>query len=242
MRSNAMHGQSVGEIVAGLARIDFFAGLDEKTLRTIAERTHVRRFDSGQSLCRYNDESRDVFMILEGIARATIFSPNGREVAFRDLRAGDSFGELAAIDPQPRSANVITQCPSLVALVSATDFLDIMRRHPQVAENTMRKLARWVRSLSERVYEFNAPVAVRICSEVMRLARESMISDNIARLRPAPKHAEIAARVNTHREAVTRTFGDLKKAGIIKRGRGELLVTDVGGLARHLRMLETDDG
>ena len=241
MKNNVMHGQAMGEIIAGLARIDFFAGLDEKSLRALAERIHVRRIDTGQSLCRYKDESRDVFMILDGMAKATIFSPNGREVAFRDLRAGDSFGELAAIDPMPRSANVITQRPSLVAIMSAAEFLDFMRHHPRVSENIMRKLARWVRSLSERVYEFNAPVAVRICSEVMRLARESMISDNIARLRPAPKHAEVAARVNTHREAVTRTFGDLKKAGIIKRQRGELLVTDVAGLARFLRALETDD-
>jgi len=229
------------ELLSALSRVDFFAGLDDKRLRAIADRVHVRRHDAGQSLCRYNDDSRDVYMILDGTARATIFSPNGREVSFRDLRSGESFGELAAIDRQPRSANVITQTVTTVASISSADFMEIVRCHPEVAENTLRKLTGWVRSLSERIYEFNAPVAVRICSELLRLTREGMISDNIAILRPPPKHAEIAARVNSHREAVTRTFGELKRAGIIKGNRGEMIVADVDGLVAWVHAQETDD-
>ena len=54
---------------------------------------------------------------------------------------------------------------------------------------------------------------------------------------PAPKHAEIANRVNTHREAVTRLFGKLKKLGVVQRGRGELLIRDVHALAAYARQL-----
>ena len=231
---------SAADLRAGLANVDLFTDLDTSILDDIESRTHVKCFDARQTLCRSGDESREVFFILEGWVRATVFSPNGREVAFRDLHEGDSFGELAAIDGMARSADVITQEPSVVAVLAARDFMDIIRSHPKVAVNTLCKLTMWIRGLSERIYEFNAPVSVRVCSELSRMASAAMISDEIARLRPAPKHAEIAARVNTHREAVTRTFGELQRAGILKKARGELIITDVKALEEYIAKLERE--
>ena len=232
---------STEEALSGLAQVDLFSGLDECSLRSLLPLVHVRVVDTDHSLCKFNDKSNDVFIILEGLARATVFSPNGREVAFRDLESGESFGELAAIDGQPRSSNVIIQRPSVVGTLLAANFMKIIHKHPVVAVNTLKKLTRWVRGLSERVYEFNAPVPVRVCSEISRMSKEKMISDDIARLSPAPKHAEIAARVNTHREAVSRTMAELQRMGILKRGRGELIVTSLVALENHIGSLE-DDG
>ena len=52
-----------------------------------------------------------------------------------------------------------------------------------------------------------------------------------ARIVPAPTHVEIASRVSTHREAVTREFNRLSRIGIIERRGGTLLVKDVDRLA-----------
>jgi CRP/FNR family cyclic AMP-dependent transcriptional regulator len=71
----------------------------------------------------------------------------------------------------------------------------------------------------------------------LRLSRDSMVGQNAARLRPAPKHAEIASRVNTHREAASRLLSKLTKLGIVQRGHGELLIKDLQGLAAYARQL-----
>jgi CRP/FNR family transcriptional regulator, cyclic AMP receptor protein len=94
-----------------------------------------------------------------------------------------------------------------------------------------------VRALSERVHEFSEKVEVRICHELLRLAREATVGGNAARLRPPPKHAEVASRVNTHREAVSRLLSKLSKLGVVQRVRGELLIKDVEALAAYARHL-----
>ncbi|MCZ6663690.1 MAG: helix-turn-helix domain-containing protein, partial [Gammaproteobacteria bacterium] len=53
------------------------------------------------------------------------------------------------------------------------------------------------------------------------------IEGNQAEIRPAPTHADIASRVSTHREAVTKEIGQLVKNGVIERARGVVRVIDV---------------
>ena len=121
--------------------------------------------------------------------------------------------------------------------MTAPDFRAALRVHPEMAMATLRKLTSLVRSLSERVQEQAERVEVRICHELLRMARGAMINHTAARLAPPPKHLAIANRVNTHREAVTRLLAKLKEQGITQRGRGELLIKDVPALQAFARRL-----
>ena len=123
--------------------------------------------------------------------------------------------------------------------MTAPDFLTMLQRpSPELAIATLRKLTMLVRSLSERVQGVQARrVEVRICHELLRCGARLDAHGNAARLTPAPKHAEIANRVNTHREAVTRLLTKLNKQGIVQRGRGELLIKDVSALEAFARRL-----
>ena len=60
-----------------------------------------------QIILGYQDDSREVFFVVRGQVRVTFFSECGREVSFRDLPAGEMFGELSAIDGLPRSCTVV---------------------------------------------------------------------------------------------------------------------------------------
>jgi CRP-like cAMP-binding protein len=218
-----------------LARIDLFSGLGPAELAAIERHVRIRQVRAGQTLVGYQDDSHDLFFILSGKLKVTIFSEAGREVAFRELQAGQSFGELSAIDGQPRSANVIALTDASVGAMAAPDFMALLRHHPDIALATLRKLTNLVRLLTARVEEGANKVEVRVCHELMRLAREQMLNDNAARLRPAPKHADIANRINTHREAVTRLLGKLIKMGVVQKGRGELVIRDLQALAAYAK-------
>ena len=213
-----------------LASIDLFEGLTPGELGEIDRRVRIRQFHAQQIVVEYLDDSHEVFFVLSGLLKVTFYAESGREIDFRDLKAGQSFGEMSAIDGKPRSASVIAQTDATVAAMTAPDFLTMLRGHPELAMATLRKLTMLVRSLSERVQEQAERVEVRICHELLRMARGSMINPTVARLTPAPKHVAIANRVNTHREAVTRLFTKLKDQGIMQRGRGELLIKDVSAL------------
>lgn len=100
----------------------------------------------------------------------------------------------------------------------------------------LKGLAYLVRRLSDRVVEFSTlGVNNRIHAEVLRLAREHMLDDNHAEIRPAPKHLEMANRVSTHREAVTRELNNLAQLGLLERSKGVLQVKDVSQLERMVR-------
>lgn len=225
--------------MAALAGIDILKGLDRKTLEEVAETVHFRNFDAHQEVVTHQDTTQDVFIILEGQLRVTIFSKSGKEIAFRDLGPGESFGELSAIDGAPRSASVVTLKKARVGTIARQAFLHVATHNPIVANTVLCKLTFLVRSLSERVFEFSTPVPTRVCIELLRVARQNMLNPNTARITPAPKHAEIASRINTHREAVSRVMSDLQKRGLLRRGQGELLVLDVQALADEI---EGDDG
>jgi CRP/FNR family cyclic AMP-dependent transcriptional regulator len=220
-----------------LATIDLFHELDPAALGEVARRIRVRQFKPGQGVIGHQDDSHEICFILSGRLKVTLFSESGREIEFRELRSGDSFGELSAIDGELRSANVIAQTEACVGTMTAPDFLATLREHPEVAMGTLRKLTSLVRSLSERVQEQTEKVEVRICHELLRMARGAMINGTTALVRPSPKHLEIANRVNTHREAVSRLMSKLRRLGIVQRGGGEMLIKDVAGLERYARTL-----
>ena len=219
-----------------LAGVEIFRHLDFEDRRALAGMCQGRRYGADQQIVSHKDEARDVYFIISGKVRVTIYSLSGKEITFRDQVAGEMFGELAAIDGGPRSAYVVALEDSLLASMPAESFWEVMRRYPSAAEFTFKRLAKLVRLLSERVFEFSTlAVRNRIHAELLRLARGHMTGENTAAISPAPTHADIASRVSTHREAVTREYNDLSSAGVIGRERGQLVIRDVARLETMVR-------
>jgi CRP-like cAMP-binding protein len=138
------------------------------------------------------------------------------------------FGEYAAIDGRPRSANVEARTNCLVVSLPADAFRELLEAEPKVTKALLEHFVSEIRELTTRVFEFSTlAVRYRIQAEVLRLAQLSACKDMIARIVPAPTHAEIASRTSTHREAVTRELNRLAKMGILEQQNRELWITDV---------------
>ena len=94
-----------------------------------------------------------------------------------------------------------------------------------------RRLGAEVRRLTERVFELSAlNVRARLHCELLRMARTS--ASQKLTVNPAPTHAELANRIGTHREAVTREMRILAELNIIRNGRRSLEFLDLPGLER----------
>src|SRR5262249_5502620 len=82
----------------------------------------------------------------------------------------------------------------------------------------------------QRVVEFSTlPVRSRVHAELLRLARISARDPDrtTAVIAPAPTHAEIASRISTHREAVTRELNELVRAKVIEKRGSALVIRDI---------------
>jgi CRP/FNR family transcriptional regulator, cyclic AMP receptor protein len=94
-------------------------------------------------------------------------------------------------------------------------------------------MTRLIRCLSDRVVEFSAlAVQHRVHAELLRLARISSPGHATAVIYPVPTHTDIANRISTHREAVTRELGNLCRAGLLERRNGSLVIRDVNKLSK----------
>lgn len=226
----------VAEASRSLANVAVFADLSPDCLARIERRCAWRRYGAGEPIVDYLDASRDVFFIASGEARVSIYSLLGKDVIFCDLRPGDMFGELAAIDGAPRSAGIEARSDCLVASLSAGAFREVLQSEPKVTLALLGQLVAKVRGLTTRVYEFSAlAVANRIQAEVLRMANLAPRYGKSARIAAPPTHAEIAGRVSTHREAVTRELNRLSRVGVIERRDGALIVKDVERLTEMVQ-------
>ena len=95
----------------------------------------------------------------------------------------------------------------------------------------MRRLVRCVRDLTERVFAFSTlGVQNRLHAELLRLARDAGMDGNTARIDPAPRHSEIASRISTNREQVTRELSALRKQGLVETAGRAIVIRDVARL------------
>jgi CRP-like cAMP-binding protein len=215
-----------------LEGVAIFAGLHPDARSALRRRCAWRRYQPGEPVVDHLDESTDVFFVTAGEARASLYSVTGKAVTFTDLHPGDVFGEISAIDSGRRSASIEARTACIIAAMPASVFLEILKSEPKVMLALLQQLAGRVRSLTTRVYEFSAlAVNNRIQAELLRLAASVPRDGKSARLDTAPTHAEIASRVSTHREAVTREFNRLSRLGLIEQRGRALIVKDLGRLS-----------
>jgi len=220
------------QLQRSLEGVAILAGLGTEARERLEKRCAWRHCRPGDPIVSYLDASDDVFFIVEGEVRVTIYSVAGRAVSFRNLGPGEVFGEYPAIDGGPRSASVEAARSSLIASIPGAAFQQLLQTEPKVAQALLPQLVTKIRALTNRVYEFSTlAVNNRIQAELLRLASLGTREGKGARIVPAPTHVDIASRISTHREAVTRELNRLAKLGLIERKRGALLVKDVGRLA-----------
>lgn len=224
----------------GLREIALLEGLSPARLATLARECAWRNYAAGQRIISRDAGDRDLYLIASGRVRVTTYSAAGRQVTFRDFGRGEHFGEVAAIDGQPRSSDVLALESSLLASLSRAAFGRLLREEPIVAERLLRDLAALVRRLSERVIDLSTlGVHQRLYAEVLRLAREAGVAGNRARIEPAPKHADLASQISTYREQVTRELSALAKAGVLGKDGQALVVLDVARLDKLVQEVKS---
>ena len=153
-----------------LAGIALFkdAGIDLTPFET---RARWRRFEPDEILVDFDDLSTDVYFLVSGEVRILIRTPSGKEIIFGEMRGGQYFGELAAMDGVKRSANVTALTRGEVCIMSAAVFREIVFSSQPVADRLFRLLTGRVRELNLRLMEQAVlDLRHRLYSELLRLS------------------------------------------------------------------------
>jgi len=223
------------EMTRSLANIELFESLAPAALAQLERRCLWQRWHAGEQIIDRETQSTDVYFIVRGRVRVIDYSHTGhREVVFDEMRAGGVVGELAAIDGEPRSVNVMAVEETLTAALGAEAFIGMLIEHPLVGLALMRRLSEIIRQSTARIMDLSTLGAHhRIYAELLRIARTGGAArPNQAIIHPMPVHADIAARVSTTRETVARVLSELAHGEIVKREGDALVIRDLDQLTQ----------
>ena len=211
-----------------LGKIELLSDLSKSVLAHSAKSCRWRSYGANEQIIDRQSEATEVFFVVEGRVRVVNYSISGREITLDDVDAGGHFGELAAIDSEPRSASVMALTYCSVAIMAQENFLALVNENSSIALKVMRGLASIIRNSTERIMDLSTLAANnRVQADLLRLALNNRNSNNTACLSPIPVHADIASRVSTTRETVARVMNHLARQGILERKKNVLIIQDV---------------
>ncbi len=216
---------------SSLDGIQILEGLSPDVTQALVRACVWRRYADHEQIIDRQSETTDVFFVIDGHVRVVNYSLSGKEITLEDLGPGSHFGELSALDGQPRSASVMALDSSLIAALPQERFTSLLQENAIISFRVLRALASIVRNSTDRIMDLSTLAANnRVQADLLRQARSSMVSENQAEISPIPVHGDIASRVSTTRETVARVLSDLARQNIVERRKNVLLIKDLAQL------------
>jgi CRP-like cAMP-binding protein len=217
---------------ASLKGVQLLDELPDDELSVLQRACGWRRYQRDEEIIDQDSDSRDVYFVVQGEVRVANYSVAGHMITLDDLPEGSYFGELSALDGQPRSAGVVALTDCLLASLAPARFLELIETHPSVAVKVMTRLAQVVRTADDRIMDLSTLGAVnRVQAELLRRARESLDAGGPPAITPVPVFSDIASRVSSTRETVSRVINELVRQEIVERTADSLVI-------HHLQRLE----
>lgn len=140
---------TTAELVRILRATDLFSAVPANELEAVAAASRVRAFRRGQVVCTAGDRGDTVIVVLSGRLKVVVRSADGSELTLTVIQPGGVFGELAAVDGGPRSADAETLEESRLLMIPRDMVQDICARVPAAALALARSVAATLRRLTE---------------------------------------------------------------------------------------------
>lgn len=228
-----LSNSSLDHTVEILAAITHFSGLDDATLRAVAQVAVRRSYAIDQVVFVEGEPSDGLFIVEEGWLKVIKMSPDGREQVIHFLGPGETFNALSVFTEIPNPATVVALEDSIVWLVHREAMLLLLDTHPKLARVTIQKLATRVQHLVSLVEDLSLRT---VEARLARLLLEQAEKGTVQRRRWATQ-TELAARLGTVPDVLSRALRKLVSEGLIQVERHQIGILDIKGLEERA-MLE----
>lgn len=214
--------------IAALRRTALFGELTDPELNVLAERAVERRLNRDEVLFVAGDEAAGLFVIASGALRAFREGVDGREQVIHVERAGATIAELPVFDDKPYPSTVAAEEDSVVLFLAKRDVKSLCLTHPEIAlaalkllAGRLRKCAELVEALSLR--EVDQRLARWLLSEARLRGRRGAASVKVTL---GLTNQQIAARIGSVREVVSRALSRLQQNGLIVVEGRRVIISD----------------
>lgn len=207
--------------------IDLFAFLPEAELQALSSIAIVKRFETGESLFDEGEPCKGLWIIADGMVKIVKMTPSGRQIVLAMQHAPSTIAEVPVFDGGPYPATVMAVEPTTAILLLKSDFLNACRRNPDLSVRFLSAFGMRLRHLVSLVER------ITFGSIRQRLAQELLTFSDTAgggKFLMPETHEELANRMGTVREVVSRNLGRFQSEGMIRVQRREVEILDRSAL------------
>ena len=208
-----------------LSRIPLFAGVDRAELETLASHAVERRYEPDEPLFWEGDEAQGMYLLTEGAVKIFKTAASGREMMLDLVTAPSSVAELPLFDRGPYPASVRAVQPSTCLFINRSDFYSVCRQNPDLSLKILAVVGRRLRTLVMLVE------SITFGSVTKRLAKLLIdVSAEQGDPRITMTHQELASRLGTVREVVSRNLARFRLQGLIRIEGRDIVITNTDSL------------
>ncbi len=191
---------------------------------------------AGDRLLFQGERAEHIGLVMSGQAKAVAYSEDGVETWLGRFEPGEFFGHIAFLSEMDVRFEVSAETDMTLRLIPVSQINALIESAPEINAVFARDLARRLDQMMTRLVEaLTLSAKGRVCAELLRLSNPMGISPDKSVIRPNPIFVDMALRINSTRETVSRTVSALQKQGIISREAGAILIQKPEALKKAIQ-------
>jgi CRP-like cAMP-binding protein len=209
-----------------LKQVPIFSDLDEESLKIVANSGVLHSYKKDSLILSEEDAGNALFVIAQGKVKVVRSDSEDKEVILAILNSSDFFGEMALLDGLNRSANVIAMEDSKLFIIQRSEFLNLLRKYPDVSIALLQELSTRLRASSMKIKALSLKDAEgKVATVLLQLADDlGKIRHGVVEIEKLPFQHELANMAGTSRETISRTLHSFAKKGLVELDGSKLRI------------------
>ena len=205
---------TISELPAFLGQTVLFGGLPEFQLAELATIAIAQFYNKEENLFQQGDAGTGFFIVWSGRIKVFKLAKDGREQILHVFGEANHFAEVPALDGKPYPASATAIEPTTVLFFPRKPFLQLLERQPELAINLLKSFARHLRHFSNLVDNLMLrEVPARLANYLLQLSEQANAAETVTL---DLSKGQLAARLGTIPETLSRVFAKLKRQGLLE--------------------------
>lgn len=174
----------------------------------------------GAVLFRAGDAAQGFVVVLQGRIEVHLTGPSGREILLYSVEPGQSCVQttLGLMAGEPYSGEAFAATEAKVVMIPRPVFLQLMESEAAFRGFVLTALGRRMQDVTRLLEQVAfATIESRLAAALLDMAEADQVQAT---------QAELAARIGSAREVVTRRLDAFQRAGWVETDRGTVRITD----------------
>jgi CRP-like cAMP-binding protein len=226
--------QDASMVAAILSKTVLFGPLEQAERHAVARQMVKVEHGPHQTIFTRGDPGSQVYLVVEGHVRLSVFSVDGRLLSFKHAGAGEVFGEIAVLDGGPRSADAVALTHVVLMTLAAERLVKLIETNHRVARAAIACVCQRLRETSAQAETIALhPVETRLARYLLARVQPPAAGAHCCGTATVDlniSQSELASLIGASRQKTNAALGLLQEAGAIER-RGRAMICNAGKLA-----------